>query len=189
MGGGTSWQGNPLEGFVSQNLQSAYNQAITRSEFAALVVADANPQFFLNQIVPVTIISDTSLTPGISVPAYYAFANRRQVVYSNIQNSFEGFMLKLEKSVDISNQDEVVKYVYDHMIEVLTYDHKHTPYPSRRQHENQTTILGYFSDSKLTQSKGYATIIKYFLNRLDIPTIDQDGAMIVRDGDGDIVNR
>jgi len=36
-----------------------------------------NPQFHINQIIPMTIGCDEGLTPYISLPAYYAFANRR----------------------------------------------------------------------------------------------------------------
>jgi len=36
-----------------------------------------NPQFHLNQIVPLTMSCESGLTPHISLPAYYAFAYRR----------------------------------------------------------------------------------------------------------------
>ena len=37
----------------------------------------SNPQFYLNQIVPMTMHCELGLTPYICLPAYYAFAYRR----------------------------------------------------------------------------------------------------------------
>lgn len=52
---------------------------LTSDEFVRVYFyfSEANPQFYLNQIVPMTMHSEEGLTPFISIPAYYAFASRR----------------------------------------------------------------------------------------------------------------
>ena len=153
-----------------------------------LYFLDANPQFFLSRIVPVTMHCDAGLTPGISISAYWAFANRRQEAYNNIQNTFDAFKFHLENTIDTNNQFHVVRYVYGHVIEALNYNYEITDYVSRATLDMDSTILGYFSNARLTICKGYATVMMYLLNRLGIPTIDQGGAMIIRDYNGNIVD-
>lgn len=158
-----------------------------------LYFCDANPQFFLRPIVPAYMSFDTGLSPKISIPAYYAFANRRQETYNNILNTFDNFKLQLEKSIDIDNQYGVIKYVYDHVIETVDYDFENCNdlndrYYSREQNDGHNTILGYFDNPKRTRCKGYSAIMMYILNRLEIPTIDQGGAMVERNNNGDTTN-
>ena len=147
--------------------------------------ADANPQFFLNPIVPYARNYDTGfIEPILSIPAYYAFADRRRETYHNIYNKFNNFKLQLELSIDMNNQYHVVKYAYDHVIGALNYNYEN--YYSREQNDMNLTILGYFGDSNRTICKGYSTILMYLLNRLGIPAIDQGGGMIMRNEYGDI---
>jgi len=151
--------------------------------------SDANPQFFLNRIVPATMQSDEGLIPLITIPAYYAFANRRQEAYRNITVSFNRFKSQMEQSIDMSNELYIVKYVYDYVINTLRYNFYHSGYLSRERHAAETTIMGFFGNENLTICKGYSVTIMYLLNRLGIPTIDMAGAMIVRDECGDITDK
>ena len=153
-----------------------------------LYFKDANPQFFLNFSVPSHMACDEGLTPIITVSAYWAFASRRQEAYGNIQYMFDAFKQQMKGSIDINNQYQVVRYVYAHVIDELSYNFEISNYITRERLHMDNTILGYFSESRLTVCKGYATIIMYMLNRLGIPAIDQGGAMIVRDDNGEIVN-
>lgn len=152
---------------------------------------DANPQFFLGRIVAsFTLNSNSELLPAITVPAYYAFVVRRQETFNNILYAFDYFKWQLTNSIDISNQYNVVKYVYDHLVETLEYNFAFADYQylSRERADKDTTILGYFGDSKLTICKGYATTMMYLLNRLGIPAIDQGGGIIYRNNDGAIID-
>jgi len=150
--------------------------------------ADANPQFFLNRIVPGTMHSDEGLIPLISIPAYYAFANRRQETHRDILYFFDNFKSQMKQSIDTSNEFYVVKYVYDYVIETLSYNFQHEEYISRERLAADTTILGFFGKENLTICKGYSVTMMYLLNRLEIPTIDQGGTMIVRNEYGDIID-
>ena len=151
-----------------------------------LYFADANPQFFLNRIVPGIMHCDYGLTPVISISAYWAFADRRQETYNNIQKMFDDFYLQIRNNIDFNSQYYIVRYVYRHVIDSLRYNfYGHT---SRVRMDMDVTILGYFSEIRETICKGYAVILMYLLNRLGIPTIDQGGAMPVRDEYGEIVN-
>jgi hypothetical protein len=161
---------------------------LTNEEFllANLYFMDANPQFFLNRSVPAYMSCDLGLSPAITISAYWAFANRRQETYRNIQYMFDNFKKQMTDSIDISNQFYVVRYVHGHVIDALSYNFAISYYVPRIRLDMDNTILGYFSEIRETVCKGYATIIMYLLNRLGIPTIDQGGAMIVRDDNGDI---
>jgi len=149
---------------------------------------DANPQFFLNRIVPGAMQLNEGLTPLITIPAYYAFANRRQETYRNIIESFDRFRSQMERSIDMGNELYIVEYVYDYVINTLRYNFYLVEYLSRERHAADTTILGFFGDKNLTICKGYTVIITYLLNRLGTPTIDMGGAMIVRNEYGDIID-
>lgn len=150
---------------------------------------DANPQFFLNQMFFSYFDEDIGMTPVICIPAYYAFADRRQEPHDNIQNEFDDFKLQLEKSIDISSKYDVVKYVYANVAETLSYSEElgYGSNNTREQQERASTILGYYSDSKQTVSNGYAAVMAYILNRLGIPAIEQSGsASIMREEQGKI---
>lgn len=148
---------------------------------------DANPQFFLGCFFPGYLDEEIGITPIICVPAYYAFADRRQETQNKIQNKFDDFKLQLEKSVDGEDQYNTVKYVYNHVIETMSYSEVDENYSSRAELEATQTIMGYFGDSKQTICKGYAAIMGYLLNRLGIPTIDQGGTTIERDENGEVI--
>ena len=150
---------------------------------------DANPQFFINRFPPVLRGSADGRTVIFVIPAYYAFSNRRQEMHKKILNGFDSFKSRLEQSgIDTNNRYDVVKYVYDDVINTLTYDTQSYPsdYVPRETFERRQTILGYFGDSKLSQCAGYARSPQYLLNRLGIPTLLQTGMLLFRDESGNI---
>jgi hypothetical protein len=148
---------------------------VTRDEYLTVsyYVDYANPQFFLTQRSTVSMNAGGALKPGIVLPAYYAFADRRQEPYNNILNSFNDFVLRLKQSVDINDQYEVVRYVYSHVVDTLLHDNtRYNLYRSREQTDRLFSILGYFGETKATDQDGYAKIVMYLLNRLGIPAIN-----------------
>ena len=151
--------------------------------------SDANPQFFMNRIIPVTMSCDIGLTPGLSISAYWAFAERRQETYNNIQNTFDVFRLRMERSIDTNNRYHAARYVYRQVIEMLNYNQSPGLY-LRKNLDMEHTILGFFSDRRLTTGRGYAITMTYLLNRLGIPAITaQGGAMNVHDSNSGLITR
>ena len=151
-----------------------------------------NHQFFLEKGTPRLFNSDNGQSIGIMIPAYYALAERRQQTHEKILNGFEKFKSNLEKAkVDINNRYEVAKYVYDDITKTLVYDEQIYPdeYIPFKMRENRETILGYFDNSKVTICEGYSRMMAYFQNRLNVPTIYQDGIFVLdRDTSGNIIS-
>jgi len=141
---------------------------------------NANPQFFLNQLIPGIKQTDEGLIPLISIPAYYAFAERRHKIYKNILYSLDEFNLQMQQSVDINNELCIIKYVHSYVSTILSINFEYEEHISREQYAANTTILGFFSDENLTTPIGYSAIIMYLLNSLEIPTINQNGTIIIR---------
>ena len=151
---------------------------------------DASPQFFLYAQLPRLYDAANGQSVGLGIPAYYAFANRRQQTHEKILNGFNSFKSQLEKAkVNTNNRYDVAKYVYDDVTKTLTYDDdQRYDYVTRVANENQTTILCYFSDSKRTICNGYSKILSYFQNSFGVPTICQIGIRDYRDEKGNIIN-
>lgn len=70
--------------------------ALTSVEFIDVffIFIDANPQFmshpmFADMIIPVTRQCEMGISPGITIFAYWAFADRRQEAYQQFMDSFE----------------------------------------------------------------------------------------------------
>jgi len=170
---------------ISYPLETPFN--LNNEEFVQTYhyFQDANPQFFLTRTIPVTIQCDVGLTPWISISAYWAFADRRQDAYNNIQDMFNDFKSQMHNDIDVTNPYHVVRYVHRHVIEALNYNLN----PDQHVRQNldmELTILGYFSDLRLTACKGHAVTIMYMLNRLGIPTINQTGITFLRDSNKNI---
>ncbi|MCL2367443.1 MAG: hypothetical protein FWC72_00460 [Oscillospiraceae bacterium] len=163
---------------------------LTMEEFLSVYFyfTDANPQFFLNLIVPGVRHDEDGLVPYITLPAYYVFADRRQAAYHNVLEMFADFAQTMSQSVDMTDEFAVVRYVYSYVVHALSYNWTFEEYVPLARIVNDTTILGFFGETRLTQCKGYATIITYLLNRLGVNAIDQGGSMIERDASGEIIN-
>ena len=151
---------------------------------------DANCQLFLIRSQPLHADLIAGRSIGFAIPAYYAFADRRQQTHQKILDGFDAFKSNLEKAkIDTSKRYDVAKYVYDDVIKTLTHSHRN-PFPNgyspRKASEEEMTILGYFSDLKITVCDGYSRITAYLNNRLGIPTIYQFGSSVDRDASGNI---
>jgi len=132
----------------------------------------ANPQFFLDVHPPQATRTDQGLLQvPLTIPAYYAFADRRQEVYNNILDTFDNFKSQLESAIDINNKYEVVKYVHDNVVLTLNPDYSSPDYIPLETQLRDGTILAYFGDSKLAICNSYSMTMMYLLNRLGIPTI------------------
>jgi len=164
--------------------------ALSHDEFMLVYFyfSDANPQFFLDRRVPMTMMGEDGLTPVLGIPAYYALAYRRQELYESVINQFEAFRVQIEQAIDMNNQLYIVKYVHDYVVNSLRYNFEFAEFASRQREAADQTILAFFGEHNYTLCKGYTRVIKYMLNRLGVPTIDQAGAMIVRDENGEIVD-
>ena len=151
-----------------------------------LYFKDANPQFFLNHAyLSSHRYCDIGITPYITVVAYWAFAHRRQDVYNRLKNMFDEFYQQMVSTIDIRSDYYVVRHVYNHVVNTLRYNWGNEWYKNSPAWHVNYTILGYISEKRLTQCKGYTAILMYKLNRLGIPTIDMGGTMILRDAYGE----
>jgi len=148
----------------------------------------ANPQFFLNIYLPAVLTTNHGQIPIITIPAYYAFAERRQEVYQNITNAFDSFKEQMAQNIDMYNQVEILEYVFAHVNETLTYNHSPEAYLSRIQSEALATIVGFFGDYNVSWFTGYAATFMYLLNRLGIPTTNHSFATYVYNEHGERIN-
>jgi len=164
---------------------------LTHDEFILVYFyfSDANPQFIFNIIMPGTWQDDAGLVPLITVPSYYAFADRRQEAYSNVLTMFYEFEQHVHQNVNMEDDYKVIRYVYGYIVNALIYEWEIGTFVPLEQIVRLETIRGFFGETRLTQCKGYTIAIMYILNRFGIPTIDQGGAMIVRDEYGEIIDK
>jgi len=164
---------------------------LTSDEFILVYFyfADANPQFIFNIIMPGIIHDDAGLVPMITVPSYYAFADRRQEAYRNVLGMFYEFEQHVRQNVDTEDDYEVIRYVYGYIVNALRYDWDFEEFVPLEQSVRLQTIRGFFGETRLTQCKGYTVAITYILNRFGIATIDQGGVVIVRDAQGEIIDK
>jgi len=139
--------------------------------FISLHFSRANPQFFLAQIIPAGLTTNHGFIPAISIPAYYAFAERRQEVYQNILYTFDNFKAQMEQAININSQVEILEYVFSYVNKTLTYNFEPEAHPTRMQQEALSTVVGFFGDYNVSWFSGYSAIFMYILNRLDIPTV------------------
>jgi len=164
--------------------------SLTHDEFSLVYFyfTDANPQFIFNVIVPGTWQDGAGLVPIITVPSYYAFADRRQEAYSDVLAMFYEFEQHVHQNVNMEDDYEVIRYVYGYIVNALGYDWDIGEFVPLEQTVRLETIRGFFGETRLTQCKGYTMAIMYILNRFGIPAIDQGGSMIVRDEHGEIID-
>jgi len=164
--------------------------SLTHDEFSLVYFyfTDANPQFIFNVIMPGTWSDAAGLVPMITVPSYYAFADRRQEAYSDVLAMFYEFEQHVHQNVNMEDDYEVVRYVYGYIVNALDYDWDIREFVPLEQTVRLETIRGFFGEKRLTQCKGYTMAIMYILNRFGIPTIDQGGGMIIRDENDEIID-
>ena len=163
---------------------------LTQDEFLVVYwyFRDANPQFFLNKIAPVTMRCDLGLTPGISVSAFWAFAERRQETYNNIQKMFDDFVAQMSRYVDINNNVRVLMYLHEYMARIDT-DNFDEGYVTREETDMRQTILGFFSEKRQTTFVGHDLAMIYLMNRLGITPIEQGGPVILHSKYGETLDR
>ncbi|MCL2285785.1 MAG: hypothetical protein FWC32_05400 [Firmicutes bacterium] len=153
---------------------------LTHCEFLVVYwyFRDANPQFFLNKIVPVTMQCDLGLTPGISISAFWAYAERRQETYNNIQKMFDDFVAQMGIYVNINDNIRVFLYLKEYMTRMDT-DNFDEGYVTREETDMRQTILGFFSEKRQTTFVGHDLAMMYLMNRLGITPVEQGGPVIL----------
>jgi hypothetical protein len=98
---------------------------LTLDEFTQvfLTFKDANPQFmshpmFTDIISPFGISCDIGVTPGLSVKAYWAFAERRQEAYHNFIDAFEPIPWQPRSNLGVRNEQPVIIHISSYQGEV-----------------------------------------------------------------------
>jgi hypothetical protein len=100
--------------------------ALTLDEFTQvfLIFKDANPQFmshpmFTDIISPVGSSCDIGVTPGLSVKAYWAFAERRQEAYQYFVDTFEPIPWQPSSNLGVWSEQPVIIHVSSYQGEVI----------------------------------------------------------------------